>query len=333
MSGLPPAADVVEQVLTAAAAAGSGDCVVLVEEAHEAEVRFANNTTTTNGVRLDRRVTAIRFVDVDGGPSKGGIAAGVARRAGDVDARSLVAAADADARGAGPADDAAPLVRGSADADFDDAAGLDRPRRARRCPHRPGRWLRPGPGGRAGARRLRRAPGGDDVPRQHDRPAPAPRAADRRAAPGRPDRRRHPVGLGRRGHRGLRRRHTRATSKRASSRGSSGPGGGSTARPAGTRRSCRPAAVADLMVGLVEAAGGQQAEEGRHGLLGAGRRDPGRRRPVGPPVRPVRRPGRARAGVRAVPDRAGIGPERVGLRQRSPARTGRTGCGAAGSSA
>ncbi|HEY1734281.1 MAG TPA: hypothetical protein VGG23_07530, partial [Acidimicrobiales bacterium] len=82
MRGLPPAPDVVEQVLAAAAAAGSGDCVVLVEEAHEAEVRFANNTTTTNGVRLDRRVTAVRFVDVDrdlskGGPSKGGVAAGV----------------------------------------------------------------------------------------------------------------------------------------------------------------------------------------------------------------------------------------------------------------
>ena len=29
--------------------AGSDDCVVLVEEASEVEVRFANNTTTTNG--------------------------------------------------------------------------------------------------------------------------------------------------------------------------------------------------------------------------------------------------------------------------------------------
>ncbi|HEY5246369.1 MAG TPA: hypothetical protein VIJ60_11930, partial [Acidimicrobiales bacterium] len=123
MSGLPPAQDVVEQMLGAAAAAGSGDCVVLVEEAHDAEVRFANNTTTTNGVRLDRRVTAIRFVDVGGGPSKRGTAAGVARRAGDVDARSLVAAADADARGAGAADDAAPLVYGSTDADFGEPPG------------------------------------------------------------------------------------------------------------------------------------------------------------------------------------------------------------------
>ena len=122
-TGLPPPQDVVEQVLAAAVAAGAGDCVVLVEEAHEAEVRYANNTTTTNGVRLDRRVTAIRFVEVDGGPSKSGVAAGVARRAGDVDPAALVAAADVDARGSGPADDAEPLVHGGEDTDFGVAPG------------------------------------------------------------------------------------------------------------------------------------------------------------------------------------------------------------------
>ncbi|HVX20520.1 MAG TPA: metallopeptidase TldD-related protein [Acidimicrobiales bacterium] len=130
---MKPAQDVVEEVLAAAAAAGAGDCVVLVEEAHEAEVRYANNTTTTNGVRLDRRVTAIRFVEVDGGPagggpsgggaSRGGVAAGVARQAGDVDPAALVAAADVDARGSGPAADAQPLVAGGADAAFGDPPG------------------------------------------------------------------------------------------------------------------------------------------------------------------------------------------------------------------
>ena len=112
--GLPPAADVVERGL---AAAGDGGCILLVEEAHEAEVRFANNTPTTNGVRRDRRVTAVRVVEVEGG-----VAAGVARRAGDVDVAGLVAAAEADARGSGPAEDAAPLLDGGADPGFAEGA-------------------------------------------------------------------------------------------------------------------------------------------------------------------------------------------------------------------
>ena len=53
--GLPPAQSVVESAL-AEARAGSDGCVVIVEETSEVEVRFANNTTTTNGARRDRRV-------------------------------------------------------------------------------------------------------------------------------------------------------------------------------------------------------------------------------------------------------------------------------------
>ncbi len=109
---LPPAHEVVEQVL---GAAGDEGCVVLVEDAYEAEVRFANNRTTTNGVRRDRRVTVVRMVGMGGGT-----AAGVARQAGAVDAVALAAAAEADARASGPADDAAPLVEGSAEAGFAD---------------------------------------------------------------------------------------------------------------------------------------------------------------------------------------------------------------------
>ena len=55
---LAPPQDVVERAL----AAGRGDgCAVLVEELSQAEVRFANNTTTTNGVRRDRRVAVVSF--------------------------------------------------------------------------------------------------------------------------------------------------------------------------------------------------------------------------------------------------------------------------------
>jgi predicted Zn-dependent protease len=99
--GLPPPQEVVEGVLAAA----GGDCVVLVEEGCEVEVRFANNRTTTNGARRDRRTTVVRFVEVEGG-----VAAGVARRGGAADPTALVAAAEQDARGSPPAEDAAPLV-------------------------------------------------------------------------------------------------------------------------------------------------------------------------------------------------------------------------------
>lgn len=117
MTALPPAHEVVERGLAAAAGGGGGDCIVVVEESHEAEVRFANNTTTTNGLRHDRRVTAVRVAEVEGG-----VASGVARRAGDVDVGTLVAVAEADARGSAPAEDAAPLVTGDADAGFADEA-------------------------------------------------------------------------------------------------------------------------------------------------------------------------------------------------------------------
>ena len=109
-AGLPPADEVVEAALRAA---GGTDCAVIVEESSEAEVRFANNTTTTNGLRRSPPGDRHQSWEVDGG-----VAAGVARRSGDVDAADLVRAAEADAAGSPAAEDAAPLVGGSADGDF-----------------------------------------------------------------------------------------------------------------------------------------------------------------------------------------------------------------------
>jgi predicted Zn-dependent protease len=102
--GLPPAQQVVEDALTAARP-GSDHCVVVVEESSEVEVRLANNTTTTSGSRHDRRVAVISIREVDGG-----MAAGVARRGGDVDVTDLVRVAEQDAAGSPPADDALPLL-------------------------------------------------------------------------------------------------------------------------------------------------------------------------------------------------------------------------------
>jgi len=100
-SGLPPAHDVIDQALDKA----RGDCVVIVEESSEAEVRFANNTTTTNGLRRDRRVTVISFYETDSG-----VAAGIGRRGGNADVADLVAASERDAAGSPDAEDAAPLL-------------------------------------------------------------------------------------------------------------------------------------------------------------------------------------------------------------------------------
>ncbi len=95
--------------MAAAARDGADGCIVLVDETSHADVRFALNTTTTNGVRRDRSVTVIALVAVAPGSSP---SVGVARRSGVVDVEQMVAAALTDARGAPPAEDAFTLVDG-----------------------------------------------------------------------------------------------------------------------------------------------------------------------------------------------------------------------------
>ena len=119
-TGLPDPADVATRILRAA----TGPCIAIVEEAYEADVRFANNTVTTDGTRRDRRVTVVRVEP--GSEQTGPGRAGVARRSGDVDVEALVREAEA---ASSPADDAFALVEGDADDDFTDpapATGLDR---------------------------------------------------------------------------------------------------------------------------------------------------------------------------------------------------------------
>ena len=96
-----PAQDVVEAALAAAAKAGADGCIILVEESSQAEVRFALNTTTTNGVRRSRSVTVIVIDHA---------AVGTARQSGEVDVTAMVAAALADAKSSPPAEDAFALV-------------------------------------------------------------------------------------------------------------------------------------------------------------------------------------------------------------------------------
>ena len=77
----------------------------------QAEVRFANNTTTTNGVRQSRRVTVISIV---AGPN--GVAAGSAERVGRRGrGRTRPTRAQKDATESQPATDASALVEGGED--------------------------------------------------------------------------------------------------------------------------------------------------------------------------------------------------------------------------
>jgi predicted Zn-dependent protease len=96
-----PAQDVVEAALAAATTAGADGCITIIEESSQAEVRFALNTTTTNGVRRNRSVTVIVIDDTS---------VGVARQSGAVDVSAMVAAALSDAKSSSPAEDATDLI-------------------------------------------------------------------------------------------------------------------------------------------------------------------------------------------------------------------------------
>ncbi len=99
-----PAQELIEHGLARAGGAGADGCVVLVEEGSHADVRFALNTTTTNGVQRGRAVSVIAFA---------GDSSGTARRTGVVGTEGvaeMVDAALADATAAPAAEDAFPLV-------------------------------------------------------------------------------------------------------------------------------------------------------------------------------------------------------------------------------
>ncbi|MFD7401076.1 metallopeptidase TldD-related protein [Streptomyces sp. NPDC059866] len=108
--------EIVERVLELSRADG---CVVIADEQSTANLRWAGNALTTNGVTRGRTLTVIATVD-----GKEGTASGVvSRSAVTVDElEPLVRAAEAAARGAGPAEDAQPLVTGVPQSpDFTDA--------------------------------------------------------------------------------------------------------------------------------------------------------------------------------------------------------------------
>ncbi|WP_369212049.1 metallopeptidase TldD-related protein [Streptomyces flavofungini] len=107
-SGTARPHEIVERALELSTADG---CVVIADEESTANLRWAGNALTTNGVTRGRTLTVIATVD-----GKEGTASGVVSRSAVSadDLEPLVRAAEEAARGAGPAEDARPLVTGTA---------------------------------------------------------------------------------------------------------------------------------------------------------------------------------------------------------------------------
>ena len=106
--------ELAERALALSSADG---CVVIVREASAANLRWANNTLTTNGVTRTRELTVIAVVDRAEGASAGAVTRTGATTA---DLAELVELAEAKARALTPAEDAAPLLGGGAAGDFAD---------------------------------------------------------------------------------------------------------------------------------------------------------------------------------------------------------------------
>jgi predicted Zn-dependent protease len=102
-----PGQDLIERGVTSATRAGADGCIILVEESSHADVRFAVNQTTTNGVHRGRTVSVVVIA---------GTSVGTATRTGvvgEAGVDEMVAAAWSDAKAAPASEDAFPLVEGS----------------------------------------------------------------------------------------------------------------------------------------------------------------------------------------------------------------------------
>jgi predicted Zn-dependent protease len=103
-----------ELVEHALATSTSDQCIAIVHDSSSANLRWANNTLTTNGVTHGVDVTVLAFHG-RGNASISGSAASLEQ------VTALVEQADHDARSAHPAEDRADLVAGEASDDWDDA--------------------------------------------------------------------------------------------------------------------------------------------------------------------------------------------------------------------
>jgi predicted Zn-dependent protease len=113
----PTPQDLVEHAL---AASKADACIAIVRDSTSANLRWANNTLTTNGVMHRVTVTVVSFVGAGQGTASGSVTSTAASKE---QVRAIVEAADATARQSTPAEDAADLVTGEAAEDWFHAPG------------------------------------------------------------------------------------------------------------------------------------------------------------------------------------------------------------------
>jgi predicted Zn-dependent protease len=92
------------------------ECMVVVEESTEANLRWANSTLTTNGSIHSRKITALVFVELDGGLAVGGATRAQVQ---PDEIADFLQEAEASARAAGVAMDVAPLLTDQGYGDWD----------------------------------------------------------------------------------------------------------------------------------------------------------------------------------------------------------------------
>jgi predicted Zn-dependent protease len=107
MSDVTPQETVERALSVAAGINGVEGCVVLADETSSANLRWANNTLTTNGVTRGRRLTVVATVNGARGVAAGVVSRSAVRRS---ELEDLVQAAADSARENTPAQDAEPLV-------------------------------------------------------------------------------------------------------------------------------------------------------------------------------------------------------------------------------
>jgi len=99
------AQDLIEKITSAATC---DDCIVVVKDKTQANLRWAASTLTTNGVITERSVTVIAFVAFEGGMASGGV---TRTDVNEADIPVLLEQAIVAAKAAGKAQDFAPLAK------------------------------------------------------------------------------------------------------------------------------------------------------------------------------------------------------------------------------
>lgn len=99
------AQDLVEKILARTA---TDDCIVIVKDTTQANLRWASSTLTTNGVIQERSVTVIAFVSVGASMASGAV---TRTNVNESDIDSLVSEAKSAAVASGAAEDFAPLAK------------------------------------------------------------------------------------------------------------------------------------------------------------------------------------------------------------------------------